>query len=72
MTFGSNLKTESLNIFFTGLILLAVFTWKDIISDIIERNYPLQRDTVRAQLIFAIVVTIVTVLVVTYVKPRLE
>ncbi len=71
MNFGQTLKSESIDIFFTALILLAVFAWKDIISDIIERNYPLARDTVRAQLVFAAIVTIVTVIVVMYVKPRL-
>ncbi len=72
MNFGQTVKSESISIIFTALILFAVFAWKDVIGRIIDQYYPLKQDSFKAKLLFAALVTVAVIVMVTYVKPRLS
>jgi len=70
MNFGQTIKSESISIIFTALILFATLAWKEVISRIIDQYYPLKQDSFKAKLLFSAIVTILVIVMVTYVKPR--
>jgi uncharacterized membrane protein len=46
--------------------LVAGLAWNDAVKELIQYLYPLQTNTVRAKFIYAILITLIVVLIITY------
>jgi uncharacterized membrane protein len=48
--------------------LVAGLAWNDAVKELIQYLYPLQTNTVRAKFIYAILITLIVVLIITYLE----
>ncbi len=65
-TIKNEMREKSLGYVLTALGLVAGLAWNDAISSIIGIVFPLEKDGVWAQLVYAVVITIFVIIVATY------
>ena len=64
---GAQVKTKTIGYIAAALGLVAGLAWNDAIRALIEHFFPLEKDTLLAKFIYAVLITLILIVLTTYI-----